>query len=256
MTTNPFFNTMHYIPEQDLFASLSEEFVKIFGFNTYYLPRTAGDPNVLWNEDSGSSYNRAFLIEMYMKNSYGGFSGLGDFLSANTGATIDDKITLVLAHRPFNTEIGQITNQSRPYEGDIVFLEDIDKKPFRITFVEHESIFYQGGSLFVWELECELFTYSGEIFNTGITDIDNIVDGYDIMSVLGTGLILEQFENNASLLVEQDGLPLFTEDVEDETNPNNLMEINDYVQEKGIDDVIYFDDDENNPFVNNPGGIY
>lgn len=257
MATNIFFNTMHAANEQELFARLSEEYIRDFGFNVQFLPRTPGDPNVLWNEDSGSSYNRAFLIEMYMKSSYGGFSGLGDFLSANTGATIDDKITLVLAHRPFNTQIGQITGQSRPYEGDIIFLEDINKKPFRITFVEHESIFYQGGALFVWELECELFTYSGETFNTGIPDIDSIVDGYDTMSILGTGLILEQFGNNASLLIEQDNLPLFTEDVTDEeTNPNKLLEINDYVQEQGIENVIYFDDDENNPFVNNPSGTY
>ena len=43
---------------------------------------------------------------------------------------------------------------------------------------KHNSIFlemfYQLGNLQTWELTCELFEYSNEQFNTGITDIDII----------------------------------------------------------------------------------
>ena len=35
-------------------------------------------------------------------------------------------------------------------------------------------MFYQLGALQTWELTCELFEYSSEIFNTGIAEIDSI----------------------------------------------------------------------------------
>jgi hypothetical protein len=38
---------------------------------------------------------------------------------------------------------------------------------FEIKFVEHEDPFYQVGKLFVFKLQCELFEYSGEDFDTG-----------------------------------------------------------------------------------------
>ena len=47
---------------------------------------------------------------------------------------------------------------------------------FEIKFVEHEDPFYQVGKLFVFKLQCELFEYSQEDFDTGIGDIDLIED--------------------------------------------------------------------------------
>ena len=45
---------------------------------------------------------------------------------------------------------------------------------FEIKFVEHENPFYQVGKLFVFKLQCELFEYSGEDFDTDIGNIDVI----------------------------------------------------------------------------------
>jgi hypothetical protein len=42
--------------------------------------------------------------------------------------------------------------------------------------VEHESVFYQSGALQVFDLKCELFEYSNEMFNTGIQEIDTYFD--------------------------------------------------------------------------------
>ena len=45
---------------------------------------------------------------------------------------------------------------------------------FEINFVEHENPFYQLGKLYTYVLTCEVFTYSQEDIDTGITDIDNV----------------------------------------------------------------------------------
>ena len=49
----------------------------------------------------------------------------------------------------------------------------INKKMFVIQHVEHESIFYQMGSLQTYDLRCELFEYSGERFDTGFPYLDD-----------------------------------------------------------------------------------
>jgi hypothetical protein len=47
---------------------------------------------------------------------------------------------------------------------------------FEIKFVEHENPFYQVGKLFTFKMQCELFEYSGEDFDTGSNLIDQIED--------------------------------------------------------------------------------
>ena len=41
-------------------------------------------------------------------------------------------------------------------------------------FVEHEQIFYTLGEKFVFKLKMELFEYSNQAIETGVSDIDNI----------------------------------------------------------------------------------
>ena len=43
---------------------------------------------------------------------------------------------------------------------------------------EHEAIFYQMGSLQTYDLKCELFEFSNERFNTGVTEIDTLFARY------------------------------------------------------------------------------
>ena len=65
---------------------------------------------------------------------------------------------------------------------------------FEINFVEHENPFYQLGKLFSYRLDCELFTYSHEDFETGDTEIDktesdrqSVVDDYIVPLDPSTG---------------------------------------------------------------------
>jgi hypothetical protein len=83
------------------------------------------------------------------------------------------------------------TDMAKPLEGDLVFLP-MSKGLFEIKFVEHEQPFYQAGKNYSFDLTCELFQYSEEQLETGITDIDDIEreQGYTIdliMTAGGTG---------------------------------------------------------------------
>ena len=73
------------------------------------------------------------------------------------------------------TDEGYAITNNRPAEGDLIWFPMVDKL-FEIKFVEHEAVFYQMGRLQTYDLRCELFTYSNERIDTGISEIDAIED--------------------------------------------------------------------------------
>ena len=95
--------------------------------------------------------------------------------------------------------------RERPQEGDLIYFP-LNKKIFEIRFVEHESVFYQLGSLQMYDLKCELFEYNNEVFDTGIPEVDRLMNDYSLgMSVFGI-----KTEDNY-LLTTEDGYPLLQE---------------------------------------------
>jgi hypothetical protein len=60
---------------------------------------------------------------------------------------------------------------------------------FQVLFVEDESVFYQTGGLQVFDLLCEMYTYSDEKLNTGVDAIDKIerLQSYSIDFTMNTG---------------------------------------------------------------------
>jgi Virus neck protein len=192
------------------------------------MQRKLGNFNPIYNEDDSSYYDNARLIDMYIKNSDKGFGGLGDVLG-NAGLEINDTITFVVARRTFINEIGDYNDQVRPLEGDLIYFP-LNRKIFKIMFVEHESIFYQTGSLQVWELNCELFSYSGEDFDTGIPDIDDLYDGIN-NNAFDFGLALEGADE-VLLAIEGNGLPLLLES-DDTTLLEQLGADNNYIESEG-----------------------
>lgn len=169
--TSVFFNNYNSSGEQELLESLIIESISIFGQDMQYIPRQIRNFDRLYTEDDQSTYNQAFMIAMYIK-SIDGFQGDGNFMS-KFGLEIRDQIILTVPRATFNEEIGMITGQPRPNEGDIVFFP-LNKKCFQIKSVNKFEIFYQLGALQTWELTCELFEYSDEVFNTGIADVDSM----------------------------------------------------------------------------------
>ena len=188
MPTNVFFN--HAVnTEQHLYEDLVVESLRMYGHETYYLPRQIIEEDTILNEDVQSKFGDAYSVEMYIEN-VEGYEGEGDLMS-KFGVSVRDTATFVISLRSWERFIsldGNLATSLRPNEGDLIHLP-LSGSMSEIKFVEHENPFYQVGKLFVFKLQCELFEYSGEDFDTNVTDIDLIEDeqAYHIDMTMAAG---------------------------------------------------------------------
>ncbi len=196
MTINPYFNNYNYANTQNLVEDLVVECIRMYGMDFYYLPRSEQNVGKVFRDPTYNTFESAHLVEMYVKNT-SGFGGDGNFLS-KFGLEIGNEISLTVARRSFKNTVGDIVNLPRPMEGDAVYFP-LNKKLFQITFVDHETIFYQMGSLQVYDITCELFEYSNEEFRTGITEIDT---KYNNLSTSMNNYALLDSSGNVTLLTE------------------------------------------------------
>jgi len=176
MPVNPYFNQFGFSSEQNLIEDLVVEAIKMYGIDCYYLPRTDGTVDDLLNEDDQPVYNSYHTIECYIRN-IDSFDGEGDILS-KFGLQIRDSMTLSISFRSYNEIIQTPTGRSRPFEGDLIYFP-LNQKIFKVMHVEHESAFYQFGSLQFYDLRVELYEYSQERFTTGLPELDDKFDGDD-----------------------------------------------------------------------------
>jgi len=210
MATNFFFNNFQNSQEQLLIENLVIESIKIYGHDVKYVQRTLRNRDGLYGEDAQTSrYSTALDVEMYIKD-VDGFKGDGEFLS-KFNLEIRDSITFTLAKRTFFDEVGNILSLDRPREGDLVFFP-LNQKCFEIKYVEQESIFYQMGSLQMFDLKCDLFEYNGELFETGEPDIDALYTTYNLALPVSTFISTGGFDEFS--LAAEDGSYLITEGVD------------------------------------------
>ena len=176
MATNQYFRNYNYVDEQTLIDDLVVESIAMYGIDLVYLTRGLVAVDEILNEDDLSIFSNSFDLEMYVK-SVDGFEGEGDFLS-RFGLQIRDQATFSVARKTFERYVSDnVPEISRPKEGDMIYFP-LNKKFFKITYVEHESVFYQTGALQVYDLKTELFEYSNERFQTGRPEIDTYFDDY------------------------------------------------------------------------------
>lgn len=176
MATNSFFQNYNFFNEQQLIDDLVIESIQIYGVDTYYVTRKSSNFDHIMNEDRLTVFDAAYQMEAYLK-SVDGFQGQGDFLS-KFGLEIRDQATFTVAYRTFEKHATRIDPMlMRPKEGDLIYLP-MNNKFFEVTFVEHESVFYQTGTLQVYDLKCELFEYSNERFETGVSEVDDHYSQY------------------------------------------------------------------------------
>ena len=144
----------------------------MFGQDILYIPRKLIRKDTILNEEVISQFDDAFLTYAYFEN-FEGFAGNGDILT-KFGIRSTDEITLSLSRQMFqdfiavmmvgveNIEVG-----SRPQEGDLVYFPLTDNL-FEIKFVEHETPFYQFGTLYTYQIKCELYEYQNETAGSDI----------------------------------------------------------------------------------------
>lgn len=176
MATNPYFNHLKNTSEQSFYENLVVESIKNAGIDVFYIPREYLEIDPILGEPNKSSFNSAFKIEVYLQE-VTGYGGEGDLMS-KFGLQMTDTATFMISRKRFNDL--KIPNRIRPREGDLIYVGDTEKSGygsftngfFEIKYVEHESPFWQLGKYFVFQLKCQLFTYSYEKFNTGNPAID------------------------------------------------------------------------------------
>jgi len=193
--------------EQRLVEDLIIESLKIYGHDAYYLPRTLVNKDTIFDEDELSKFTQAYPLEMYLDN-VNGYEGQGDIFT-RFGLEVRDQATFVLAKRRWEdmvlTSGGTFTQTTRPSEGDLIYLEKT-KSLFEIRYVDFQNPFYQLNQIYVFRLTCELFEYSSEDLDTGITLIDGIETKYsqDMLeyqiNLEDGGLFLK--EDTGSLILE------------------------------------------------------
>jgi hypothetical protein len=159
--------------EQNLYEDLIIESLGIYGQDVYYIPRTLVNRDNVLNEDPASTFDDAYLLEMYIENTEG-FEGAGDLYS-KFGLEIRDDATFIVSRRRWETRVGVFDDNTidpRPQEGDLIFLP-MTNSFFEISYVEDDSPFYQLSNLPVYRMQCSLFEYNDEDFDTGITAVDD-----------------------------------------------------------------------------------
>jgi hypothetical protein len=172
----------NYSGTQNMIDRLTIQAIKISGMNVYYITRTvnAGDIDPILIEDVIASYENAYQIEMYLENATG-FGGEGALLS-KFGIELQDSCTFVVSRTRWQevVQAGGKTqlNLPRPVEGDLIYLP-LTKSFFEIKRVDAMNPFFQLGKLFTYSLECELYNPSHQEFDTGISEIDELMAEVD-----------------------------------------------------------------------------
>ena len=214
---NPFF-LQGTQGEQNLVQDLINEQLRMYGVECYYIPRKIITARTVIKEVVQSVFDQTFPLEAYVAN-FDGAMGQGDILT-KFGIRATDEFTLVISKERFESYIAPFIKSNiddyvlsnRPKEGDLIWFP-LGEKLLEIKFVEHEKPFYQLQKLYVYHLTCELFEYEDEVLDTGIDEVDVIVEteGYMtriVMSGIGstatasTGVVFNAVQK---LFVQDDG---------------------------------------------------
>ena len=174
MATNKYFNLYHQKQEQSLLNDLVEEAVKIHSIDAVYIPRQAsGKLDPLFREDVLSHFDDYHHIEVYIKN-VDGFEGDNDIFR-KFGLEVKNQITFSISRKSFAKVFGR--EQSRPKEGDLIYIPlSIADALYEVRFVNEDTVFYQLGEFYLYDVRCEQAAFQDENINTGIDTIDEIGD--------------------------------------------------------------------------------
>ena len=170
-----------------------------------YIPRSFVGKEDLFGEDRLSRFKNAYPIIMYMENSDGGFQGQGAFAS-KFGLMMEQSATLTVARRTWTQAVGRYGETilpNRPAEGDLLYFP-MTGGLFEIMFVQHQDAFYQLGKLYTYKLTVELFRYSSEVMETGVTEIDSFMENKSADVTLNAPEVPDNFGNNSKFRQKAD----------------------------------------------------
>ena len=198
--------------EKNLYRNLMAEAIQIYGHDVHYMDRTLVAEDTIFGEDNLSKFNTQAKIEMYVEDGQSGYAGQKELMSQFGFMNLSEVRFVVAKHRfqdltkqitiesgtdtlsgSISLESGTIenfesgymiseadvTDSDRPQEGDLIY-HPVMKKVFQINFVDHDDPFYPLDDTPVYKMDCRLFEYSGQIIDTGVTEIDAIEDALSL----------------------------------------------------------------------------
>lgn len=191
MATNKYFNMYHQKQEQNLVQSLVEEAVKIHGIDAVYIPRKNNKIDLTYHEDVLANFDDFYYIELYIKN-VDAFDGDQDIFK-KFGLEINNQITFSVSRSSFYKIAGK--ELVRPREGDLIYLPmSTATGLYEVKFVKEDSVFFNLGEFYIYDLQCELYSGSNEDINTGIDEIDEKADSTENTLLLELGQVQGSFE--------------------------------------------------------------
>jgi hypothetical protein len=173
MPTNLYFNNYSSKPEQDLYNSLINETVKIWGIDSYFMPRSSqSSVDLIFGDDPTKKFDEAYPVEVYVKNVD---SFEGNELFSKFGLEIQHQISFLMTTDAFKRSVP--SDHGRPKEGDLLWLTNFQAL-FEVKFVNQQHFFYAFGqkNFYGYELICERYRYDNEEIATGIIEIDDAAD--------------------------------------------------------------------------------
>ena len=242
MPTNVYFDT-GTTSEQILYENLIIEQLSVFGQDVYYLPRKLINKDTLFGEDASSSFNDAYIIEMYLDN-IEGYEGQKEMMT-RFGVDMQDEATWVVSKRRFEQLISldqNLIESTRPNEGDLIYFTK-GNKLFEITFVDHDDPFYQLQNLPVFKMRCRTFDYSHEDIATGVSDIDDIETSHSLDALAYQVTLESGTESGTNYLLTEDGDWIVSEEYS--VAAVDLTSDSDFFESQG-DSILDFS--EMNPF--------
>ena len=245
-TVNPYFQSGIPIgrrSEQNLYEDLIIECMKIYGFEVYYIPRKTVNEDPILGEDPLQKYEHAYPIEMYLENILG-FEGEGELIS-KFGIELRDTARFVVSRKRWTEVAGRFGNtilDLRPAEGDLIYFP-LTKSIFEIRKVTGQDPYYQIGKLFVFKLDCELMGFSEERIDTGVSEIDDLLNDkrldlelYNFLKEDGDEFILE-YLSESSLVLESYNIQ--SRDLASDNNDfdNNITDILDFTERNPFGEI-------------------
>lgn len=207
---NPYFNQHNARNEQLLIEDLIIETIQFGGVNILYLPRESVERDKIFGEDKFAKYSTNYQIEVYMEN-IEGFDG-NSYIATQLGIQLDSITNFTMSKRRFAQ---LITLREKPLEGDLIYYP-LSESLFEINKVSNKDPFFQLGQQYVYKLQCELFTYSHEEFDTNRKNIDRITDEHktaDLENADNSEIELEASE----IIIDNES----KDDIINEFDPNN-----------------------------------
>lgn len=171
--------------------SLVEETVKIHGIDAMYIPRKNEKIDLTYHEDVLANFDDFYDIELYIKN-VDSFDGDQDIFK-KFGLEINNQITFSISRSSFHKIAGK--ELVRPREGDLIYLPmSTATGLYEIKFVKEDSVFFNLGEFYIYDVQCELYAGSNENINTGIDEVDALGDAVESVVLLKLGQITGTFE--------------------------------------------------------------